>query len=64
MNDLKEDIKKIIEEWIIGYCCKECGGGGANGREDCARCKGLGIVDWNAEFVAGKVLERIAKEKV
>jgi hypothetical protein len=56
----KEELLKNIEakvEFITGYCCKDCDGGGwdYDSNRACSRCNGNGIYGWQYKFFIDEV---------
>lgn len=62
MNKLTKAFEEIIKENVYGYQCKNCLGGGADGQDNCLKCNGTGIVDWNIELGI-KYLIQAVKER-
>ena len=59
----KNKIESILRESVYGYCCKVCGGGGANGQEKCTPCNGTGIVDWNYALAVKQLTALLASHQ-
>lgn len=56
---LGEKIKHEIETSVYGFCCGECGGGGANGQDKCEPCNGTGIIDWNYDIATKQIIKQV-----
>lgn len=57
MENAKEKIEQIIKDYAVAYICKQCGGGGMDGSEQCAKCKGTGTESWSLDTVVEKITE-------
>lgn len=53
INNLREH-----KDWIWGYACRDCNGGGVGELPDsvCRECEGCGIINWDIEGYIEKYL--------
>jgi len=60
MTFIQEKVEEAKQQ-VWGYCCKSCGGGGAGETPEstCPDCKGLGIVNWNFDYLTTTLTQAI-----
>lgn len=56
-EDLIKKIENIIEMQSLALICEDCRGGGADGEENCKKCKGTGLHTWRFGYAAKEILK-------